>query len=200
MDNHDNDTYSLSPPIVSDEDGRGIAVNFDLDGLRFVTGSVILVDGSSSPGGDSGAEGRCDTGKAQAMSETTGVHETIYRYAYAYDSRDVDAIADCFVPGGRFQWRIEGGLSGGPFVGRDAIAAMSAASLDSQQDTRRHLMVNVIAAVDGDQATAKSYLCLASITAGRFAVIASGTYRDELVLTDGIWRFRERDLVMDCAF
>lgn len=134
------------------------------------------------------------------MADYNSVEALVYRYAYAYDTRDLDGMGACYTPDAEFDWSIVEGPSGGPFVGRDAIVASNQASLAVQDDRRRHLMSNVVVTESGDTATATSYLALAVIAGGQLTIVATGRYSDRLVRSGKGWLFTSRSLVMDLPF
>ena len=129
------------------------------------------------------------------------IYNLVFRYARAYDERDLAGLASCFVEDATFSWHIVDGASGGPFDGRDAIVQSNGASLASQTDRRRHLMTNVTISGDGDERKVSSYLTLFSIQDGRLTPLMTGVYDDIVVRgADGAWLFSSRELTCDLPF
>jgi len=132
---------------------------------------------------------------------STAIANLVFRYARAYDERDLDALGSCFVDDATFSWRIVDGPEGGPFVGRDAIVRSNAASLASQTDRRRHVMTNLEILGDGDERRVRSYMTLFAIDGGRLSALTTGVYDDVVVRgTDDTWRFSSRQLLCDLPF
>jgi 3-phenylpropionate/cinnamic acid dioxygenase small subunit len=134
------------------------------------------------------------------MTDEELIRNLVFGYARAYDERDLEGLAACFVPEATFSWEIRNGPSGGPFEGRDAIVASNQASLDSQDDTRRHVMTNVTFAGEGDTRTVTSYLTLFAHQDGQLRVLTTGVYTDVVVRVGCAWRFRDRHLLCDLPF
>jgi 3-phenylpropionate/cinnamic acid dioxygenase small subunit len=134
------------------------------------------------------------------ISDEQQIRNLVFTYARAYDERRLDTLGDCFTADAVFAWEIAGGPSGGPFEGRDAIVSSNAASLASQDDTRRHVMTNVIIEGDGDKRTVTSYLTLFAHQDGQLRALTTGVYSDEVVRVDAGWKFRNRHLLCDLPF
>jgi hypothetical protein len=102
----------------------------------------------------------------------------LYTYAYAYDTMDLDTLADCFTEDAEFSYTIDGGASGGPFTGRAAIAEMNRTTIEAQagSGSRRHVMTNVFGSVDRDAADLIAYLTLTLTlaTGGVQTVVTTG--------------------------
>jgi 3-phenylpropionate/cinnamic acid dioxygenase small subunit len=134
------------------------------------------------------------------MSDEDLIRNLIFAYARAYDERDLDGLRACFVEDATFSWEIADGPSGGPFEGRDAIVASNKASLDSQDDTRRHVMTNVAFAGEGDKRSVSSYMTLFAHQDGQLRPLTTGVYTDEVVRDGDGWKFRARHLLCDLPF
>lgn len=134
------------------------------------------------------------------MTDEQQIANLVFAYARAYDERDLPGLAACFVPEATFAWEIAGGPSGGPFEGAEAIVASNAASLASQDDTRRHVMTNVSITGEGDTRSVWSYLTLFAHQGGRLVALTTGVYTDEVVRVDDTWKFRTRHLLCDLPF
>ena len=124
----------------------------------------------------------------------------VHDYARGYDERDLDVMGACFHPDGVFSWEIKNGPAGGPFEGAAAIVESNAATLAAQNDTRRHVMTNVTIVGNGDKRSVTSYLTLFAHQDGRLVALTTGVYTDEVVKTDGAWRFSRRHLLCDLPF
>lgn len=133
-------------------------------------------------------------------SDEQQIANLVFAYARAYDERDLDGLRACFVPEATFAWEIANGPSGGPFEGAEAIVASNQASLDSQDDTRRHVMTNLSITGDGETRHVTSYLTLFAHQDGRLVALTTGVYTDEVVRVGGAWKFRTRHLLCDLPF
>lgn len=134
------------------------------------------------------------------MTDEDKIRNLIFAYARAYDERDLAGLAACFVEDATFSWEIANGPSGGPYEGRDAIVASNKASLDSQDDTRRHVMTNVTFEGDGDKRRVTSYLTLFAHQEGQLRALTTGVYTDDVVREGDGWKFHTRHLLCDLPF
>lgn len=135
------------------------------------------------------------------MNDEDKIRNLIHQYGKAYDDRDADTMGECFTEDGEFRWSIKDGPSGGPFIGPADIAGSMRAVLDSQADTRRHVMTNLIFGGDGKTRTAVSYLTLFAHQDGMLKPMTTGVYEDVLERgDDGSWKFLSRQLVCDLPF
>jgi 3-phenylpropionate/cinnamic acid dioxygenase small subunit len=126
------------------------------------------------------------------------IDDVLCRYAYALDDRDWEAMrnevftADAVVSFPEME----------PLVGVEAIVGLISgmvASLDATQ----HLVATATARVDGDTATARSYVRAHHYRAGSAEgeeFVAVGTYEDALVRTEAGWRIAERTLTPSWAY
>ncbi len=106
------------------------------------------------------------------------IREVIAAYALALDAGDIDQCVDLFVPDAEFL------VYGRTFAGHGAIAQMF-------RDAPRGLHHTGLSRIDarGEPATARSQVLF--VRAGDLH-LRPALYDDELVLTDGHWRFRRR--------
>ena len=111
------------------------------------------------------------------------------RYAWAFDERRPDLLADNFTEDATWTADIRGEQRIGPHVGRDAIVAFMSGFWPEQTDQRRHMILNhLVTELDGDSGTIISYHLLMS-AAAELVPVTSGFYsvrmRHE---ADGCWR------------
>jgi hypothetical protein len=127
--------------------------------------------------------------------------ETLNRYAWGYDTRDLELMGSCFAQDGSFDIVLEGHPGWGPFHGRGTIVDWLSGVMASQTDQRRHYVSNIIfRAVDPTRARVDSYLLLTAVQDGALRVVCTGTYHDELIRDDGDWLIRRKTLRLDNAF
>lgn len=139
------------------------------------------------------------TGKKKSgIHPRESIADLLARYAWAYDTRDWDSLAECFTPDASLTVRVVGGELAGPFRGHAEIMRLMRDSAAAQDDRRRHLCTNLVVDPSGPgTATARSYLTLLSVRNGRLEVLSTGTYTDEVVQVGASWRFRARHIELD---
>jgi uncharacterized protein (TIGR02246 family) len=122
------------------------------------------------------------------MADKQAIQELMARYAERIDANDPEGAAACFAEDGLgVYWR--------DCVGRAAIAERLAGILDAFHATSHHLS-NVLIELDGDRATAQSYVYAFHRMAGTFASMHYwGRWVDELARIDGCWLFTRREVV-----
>jgi hypothetical protein len=136
-----------------------------------------------------------------SAGDKLAIHEVINRSAWSYDAARLDVLGDCFADDAKMSFRIAGGDSIGPYVGREAIVKLIRDSLDSQNDQRRHVISNVFFECEEmDGAVALSNLTLLAVAEGEVRVLTTGIYRDVFVLQSGTWQIRERFLELDLPY
>lgn len=117
------------------------------------------------------------------------VRERIHRYAWAFDERRRDALADCFTGNAVWAGNTAGHTAVGPIRGRDAIVEWLSGFWGRQRDQRRHLMMSVLVSLDGpDAANALTSLALTAAQDSKIAIVLTSFYRFELVRDEGTWR------------
>ena len=102
------------------------------------------------------------------------ISETLSRYCYAVDEKDRNMLLDTFT---------------------DFI-------ISHRADIRRHFLTNLwISKIDGDIVIVESYHLIVVSDSGKSETRCTGTYRDEMVLSnDGVWRSRFKDVKLDAAY
>jgi 3-phenylpropionate/cinnamic acid dioxygenase small subunit len=132
------------------------------------------------------------------MSVYESIANLVAKYAWAYDTRDWDALAECFTPDASLTLRVTGGNLAGPFRGHAEIMRLMRDFAASQDDRRRHVCTNLVVDPSGPgKATARSYLTLLSVRNGRLEVLSTGTYTDEVVQAGESWRLHTRHIELD---
>jgi hypothetical protein len=135
------------------------------------------------------------------MADKQAISEMLGKGGWAYDTPDVDYLADMFTEDGRFELSIDGVGEVGPFEGRAPIRKLYEDSLASQTDQRRHVVTNIFFEDETDDSvTAVSYLVLISIENGALKVISTGVYRDQIVRDGDAWRIKVRNLALDLPY
>jgi 3-phenylpropionate/cinnamic acid dioxygenase small subunit len=126
------------------------------------------------------------------------IDDVLCRYAYALDDRDWDRMRDeVFTADAVVAFpEIE------PLVGAEAIVAFIGGMV-APLDGTQHLVTTATARIDGDEATARSYVRAHHYSAdcpGGDEFVAVGTYVDRLRRTPAGWRIAERTLTPSWAF
>lgn len=141
------------------------------------------------------------------MSELAAVHdrlmitEILNRYAWGYDTRDLDLMGASFSEDGSFHILLDGTDGWGPYQGRKAIVAWLAEVMAQQHDQRRHCVTNLVfRELGADSARVDSYLCLTAVENGALRVVCTGTYHDDLTKRGGQWAIRRKVLRLDNPF
>ena len=129
------------------------------------------------------------------------IQELLSRAAYAFDQHDIEMLQGCFAPDAYMLVKVADGSVFGPFEGREAIMGLMTATLESQTDTRRHIISNFIfeKASEG-QATVISQIVLAATENGEIRLLTSGIYRDEVRKSTDGWQITNRHLDLELGF
>jgi hypothetical protein len=121
-------------------------------------------------------------------ADRDAIRDLLARYTYSGDRGQVDDLAACFSPTGLLQY------PGHEACGPQAIAAaLRSGTRNPALSFVRHHITNPLIEVSGDTATARSYFTVHADAGPDH----SGTYDDELVRTDGGWRFARRRVRVD---
>ena len=124
----------------------------------------------------------------QELLDLRAVEQLMIRYADRIDANDPEGAAACFAEDGV-------GKYWGEYRGRKEIAARLSGILDLFAATSHHLS-NVSIQIDGDRATAMSYVYAFHRMAGTNDPMHYwGRWVDRLVRTDEGWLFAEREVV-----
>jgi len=130
----------------------------------------------------------------QDLSEQFAIVQLLYKYAITVDNRDLEGYASCFTP--------DVVVSGPGFELRGDVATPSIGLLASTYESTMHNVHNHSYTIDGDRATGIAY-CVASHIQNqggeRSKMDMYIRYHDELVKTQGEWRFAKRRLEVLCT-
>ena len=125
------------------------------------------------------------------QNDRIAITDVINRYGTTIDAGDYEGLAACFTPDAVVRY---GG--GREFRGGEAVAEF-VRSMTVGLVAQQHLLGNHEIVLDGDRATATTYLHATQIEgeeAGGGVVVTGGIYRDVLVRTDGGWLIAEREM------
>lgn len=121
------------------------------------------------------------------------ISELVTRYCHALDTRDWEMLATCFVPNAVFEG--EGLPTGEGFAQIREIIAAALSGLDQSQ----HYVSNLNIHLHNDRASLVCYLQAQHVRSSAGLdpnFLVAGIYRDEVVRTNGGWRFARRNLAV----
>ncbi|MHB8072422.1 nuclear transport factor 2 family protein [Desulfosporosinus fructosivorans] len=130
------------------------------------------------------------------------IMETLSKYAWGYDDNDMEMMGDSFTEDGIMNMKITNGTVYNPMLGRNAIVKIMGDIRNSQTDQRRHIISNpIFLRLEKNSAEVITFLTLTAAENNTVKLVTTGTYRDLVVKgSDGVWRSKQKDLVMDCPF
>jgi ketosteroid isomerase-like protein len=128
------------------------------------------------------------------LEDKLAIEELIARYNHSIDSFDMTTWLDCWTEDAIFD-----GI-GKYLVGKTAITEFAnsyATTYGARMPSGRHFTVNIASKINGDVATATSYLQLWSTGEKGAKIAFTGVYSDQFRKEQGQWRFSSRRMVMD---
>ena len=127
------------------------------------------------------------------MLDERAILRTLYTYAQAIDYGEAARWTDCFTEDGIFQVDFAGDVPSMRFVGRAALADFVANHPHAPEHLHKHLLLNPLIDIQGDQATVASYFEMLLEIDGLPQTYCFGRYLDRMSrCADGVWRFVER--------
>jgi ketosteroid isomerase-like protein len=135
------------------------------------------------------------TERLRHLEDEAAVQATMHAYGAALDYGDRDRFLDCFTPDAHYVvvMRIAGTIAL-EFRGHDELTGYFDNHTHAPAAWHKHITTSIVAAVDGDEATATSYFLRvdAADQPGAATILSSGRYVDTLVRDDAGWRIRTR--------
>lgn len=128
------------------------------------------------------------------LEEKDAIHETIAEYCFHFDGGEFDKWIELFTDDGVF----DAGRMGVQ-KGKDALRAfLKNIRLTNGSPMMKHCVMNEIIKVNGDEATAKSYIVVVRAK-GEGALVngIAGRYEDQLVKQGDRWLFKNRKVHFD---
>jgi ketosteroid isomerase-like protein len=128
------------------------------------------------------------------LEEKDAIHETIAEYCFHFDGGEFDKWVDLFTDDGVF----DAGQVGVQ-KGKDALHAfVKNVRLINGSPMMKHCVMNEVIKVNGNEATAKSYIVLMR-SKGEGALVngLAGRYEDQLVKHGDRWLFKNRKVHFD---
>ncbi|MCU1526628.1 MAG: hypothetical protein JWP75_391 [Frondihabitans sp.] len=131
-----------------------------------------------------------DGADEQTARARTAIADRMSRYAWAFDERRPDLLADCFTADATWQANIRNETIVGPFTGRDAVVEYMSGFWPRQHDQRRHMIMNpMVTNQSDDAATIHTYHLLVSSSTDAIVPVTCGFYEVRMAReSDGIWR------------
>jgi ketosteroid isomerase-like protein len=131
---------------------------------------------------------------AAMLEEKDSIHETIANYCFHFDGGEFEKWVDLFTEDGTFD---AGGR--GVHKGKEALRSfLKNIPLTGGLPMVKHCVMNEITKVNGNEATAKSYIVLVR-SKGEGALVngLAGRYEDQLVKQGDRWLFKTRKVHFD---
>lgn len=126
-----------------------------------------------------------------AMAHYNSIAQLLYRYCAAHDARDVSMLRSCLAADVELFGR----------QGREAVLERFAAGYVGLKAQRRHMLSNVFLLEDGEQeARVQYYIALYFVQDGKVELHLTGVNRDRVVLEDGAWKIRSREMIQDVPY
>lgn len=129
------------------------------------------------------------------VEDRVAIHELLARYSHTIDGRDYDAWVDCFVPEGTLVSAV------GTSFGHDALRqfAVNYEASRVRMPNARHYMTNITVELEGDRASARSYVQITVSEPRGVRIVFTGQYDDRLVKVGTGWKFLERRGIPDTS-
>jgi 3-phenylpropionate/cinnamic acid dioxygenase small subunit len=129
----------------------------------------------------------------QSEEERPAIRDLYFRYALEIDEGRYERWIDCFTSDGIFDSPRFGRHQG--HEGLRKFAAIYRESLGGAKV--RHVITNILADIDGDNASGTCYLSYYHTKHSKTELAAVGGYRDKLRKVDGRWLFESRQVFLD---
>jgi len=117
------------------------------------------------------------------------IQDRIYRYAWAFDERHIDALNNCFTEDAVWEGNTQGVTPVPQFKGRTTITDWLSGFWANQSDQRRHVMVNIV--IDNQSAEKADALVMLMLTAAeqsKLEIVLTSFYKLHLEKESGVWR------------
>lgn len=137
----------------------------------------------------------------EMLAERVLIAERMYRYGWAFDERQIDALSECFTESATWHASIMGTSSIGPFNSRMEIMNFMKGFWPIQSDQRRHNIANVIVESQSEKTVSvMAYLVLMSASEQGLKPVTTGFYKVEMIKLDGTWKIQSLLVGFDLAY
>lgn len=121
--------------------------------------------------------------------EKLAIQELCARYCLTIDAQDSEGWANCFTPDGAFEF--DGSVI------RGHAKLRNYADVHSRVMRCRHMTLNHLYEVKGDEAIGRSTTVVALATSGGYKIFGTGAYDDKLLKQEGRWLIVHRRVETD---
>ena len=129
------------------------------------------------------------------LEEKDAIRDLMTRYCLAIDGGRDEEWAQCFTEDGIFNSPILG-----KFQGWDALRAFTTKYREWTGNAQpRHCVMNILIDIQGQTATAESYLLLTHAAEAKTELVISCRYEDRIEKVGDQWRFKERKVCPDTS-
>jgi SnoaL-like domain len=130
---------------------------------------------------------------AGTIADERAILRVLYSYCHAIDYGEETKWVGLFTSNGIFHVELPRGRPPIHCAGQKELAAFIGAHPRAPAALHKHLLLNPLIELHGDEARAASYFQLLLDIDGTPAIYCFGRYLDALVRSErGLWRFRER--------
>jgi hypothetical protein len=129
---------------------------------------------------------------ANTILDERAILRVLYSYCHAIDYGEEARWIGLFTPDGVFHVELPRGLAPIHCAGQQELAAFIKAHPRAPTALHKHLLLNPLIELHGDEARGASYFQLLMDIDGVPEVYCFGRYLDRLVRAGGVWRFQER--------
>jgi uncharacterized protein (TIGR02246 family) len=126
---------------------------------------------------------------SDALVDRFAIQDLCARYCHTIDSQDSEGWAQCFAPDGIFEF------DGWAIRGREALKQY--AEVHAQVMRCRHMTLNHLYEIRGNEATGTSTTVVTLATEGGYKIFGQGAYTDRLVKQAEGWRIAYRKVETD---
>ena len=128
-----------------------------------------------------------------AAADERAILRVLYTYCHALDYGEEARWVGLFTPDGIFHVDLPRGASPIHCAGKQELTAFAAAHPRAPAALHKHLLLDPLIELQGNEARAASYFQLLLDIDGTPETYCFGRYLDRLVRSeDGLWRFKER--------
>jgi hypothetical protein len=129
------------------------------------------------------------------------ITDRIYRYAWAFDERRIDALGNCFTNDAVWEGNTQGLMPVPPINGRKLITDWLSGFWLHQKDQRRHHMFSIVIDNQGaTEADAMVSLSLISASELKIKIVLTSFYKLHLLKEGNTWRISYLFEGFDVAF